>query len=120
MTKFQGSSAHLHDCAFDPAFRDTHLGQAHLAGTGPAGKTCRECRFFGLVDTKNGGGLVSPGYYAKSSKELANTLKNGKCGAPMPHKANRRFPHYAKSCRLFEQAASPFPVSKPLAETADA
>ena len=25
---------------------DTYLGQAHIAGTGPEGKTCRECRFW--------------------------------------------------------------------------
>jgi hypothetical protein len=25
---------------------DTYLGQAHIAGTGPEGRTCRECRFW--------------------------------------------------------------------------
>lgn len=36
----------------------TFLGQAHIAGTGPAGKTCRECALWGVKHyNKQGGGL---------------------------------------------------------------
>lgn len=106
MTLFTGANPHLHECDFDKAFKETHLGQAHLAGTGPSGATCRGCAHFGL---KGGGGVACPGYYGKSNKALAGTLKPGKCNAPMPGKANRRFPHTAKACSLFEPAQNPFP-----------
>lgn len=103
MTLFKGGNPNLHDCKFDAALRATHIGQAHIAGTGPGGKTCRECRFFGVPGER--GQIVSPGYYA--SGEFANCLKQGRCFAPMTHKVKRRFPHHALACRLFEQDDNP-------------
>lgn len=37
---------------------ETYLGQAHIAGTGPEGKTCRECIFWHVWKSKKlaGGG----------------------------------------------------------------
>jgi hypothetical protein len=48
MGEFLEINPHLHACDFDAKFRSTYLGQAHLAGTGPAGKTCRECIYWHL------------------------------------------------------------------------
>lgn len=96
-----GGNRFLHDCDFDEKIKRTHLGQAHYAGTGPAGKTCRECVHF-----------LSPGYYSKSDRDRANTLKDGACRAPMSGKARRRFPHSAMSCLLFEQDPDPKPITK--------
>lgn len=53
----------------EAGLRMTYLGQAHIAGTGPEGKTCRECRFFGVEKVENKHRvLVSPGHYAHSNK----------------------------------------------------
>jgi hypothetical protein len=109
MTLFTGGDPTLHEARFDAALKATHLGQAHIAGTGPEGKTCRECRFFGLLNRE--GEIASPGYYGKSS-EFANCLKQARCHKPIPHKPKRRFPHHALACRLFEQDDSPFPAIK--------
>ena len=35
---------HLTAAPCDEALRQTYIGQAHIAGTGPIGATCRECR----------------------------------------------------------------------------
>lgn len=43
----------------DHAIRRTFLGQAHIAGTGPAGKTCRECAFFGNMEPNTQGGAFA-------------------------------------------------------------
>lgn len=109
MTLFTGGDPHLHQCEFDEALKKTHLGQAHIAGTGPAEKTCRECAFFAIKDKY--GNIVSPGYYSKSS-EFANCLKQGACHAPMTNKVKKRFPHHALACHLFEQSANPYPAIK--------
>lgn len=98
MTLFHGvDGLHgaLHETQHDAKFRGTHLGQAHVAGSGPAGKTCRECSFYGK-------GLKNwPDYYAGG--ELKNNLKQATCRNPIPGKSNRKFPHYARACLLFEQ-----------------
>lgn len=101
MTLATGGSPFLHDCDFDARIKRTHLGQAHFAGTGPEGKTCRECVHFS-----------SGGYFSKSDRERAKTLKPGLCTAPMPGKARRKFPHTALSCSLFEQDPEPMPIVK--------
>ena len=97
----------LHAASFDEQFRDTFLGQVHLAGTGPQDKTCRECIHWRLLVK---GAPTPPGYYAKTNKDKAGQIKKAKCLYPMPHKANRRFPHDAKSCRFFEQSDAPPPA----------
>jgi len=50
MGDFIQITEHLHACDFDERFRNTYLGQAHLAGTGPTNKTCRECRFWHVME----------------------------------------------------------------------
>lgn len=98
----------FHKCDFDYLIEQTHLGQAHFAGTGPTGKTCRECSKWGLM-TK--AGVVHPGYTVKP-EDGAHPIKQARCHHPMPHKARRRFPHDALACRLFEQSDNPPEVVK--------
>lgn len=81
--------------------RATYLGQAHIAGTGPEGKTCRECAFWGVCKSST---IVSPGHYAKSNKKMAGQLKKGGCHRMVHRKVNRKYPHTASACRLFEPA----------------
>lgn len=93
---------HLTPAKHDAAIKQTFLGQAHIAGTGPAGTTCRECVFFHVKGK-------SPGHYAKRHPE-AFTLKRGYCNRPMLNKPWRKIPHYAGACRLFEQNENPPPI----------
>lgn len=40
-------SPHMTAADFDCPIRNTYLGQAHIAGTGPEGTTCRQCKHWG-------------------------------------------------------------------------
>lgn len=89
---------------------ETYLGQAHIAGTGPEGRTCRECKFWhGWKWQKLVGGkeriATDPGYFGKKHKLHPLGLKKAKC--------NRLIPHCAKACRLFEPAEHPLPERRP-------
>lgn len=92
---------------------ETYLGQAHIAGTGPSGKTCRECRFWAIkkfrkiADGKYDEYLTNPGYFGKKHTTKPLEIKKAKCNRPIMNKANRLIPHKAKACRLFEQADNP-------------
>ena len=103
-------SKHLTAATFDEKIKNTFLGQVHIAGTGPSGKTCRECFFYQYVHK----GRVAPyEYYGGGNKETARQLKKCRCTYPMPHKAKRGFPHWAKSCSLFQQSKNPPPSVDP-------
>lgn len=69
----------------------TFVGMAHFAGSGPKGKTCRQCLFYG-----NEG-------YKKTNKELkASSCSKGLGG---------KFPHSAMACKYFDEnrdAPAPF------------
>lgn len=100
----------LHDAGFEDAIRATFLGQAHIAGTGPEGKTCRECRMWYVMSRHVPDGPLrpaSPGYYGKRHPETPLELKRANCNQPIPHKAKRRVPHEAKACMFFEQSENP-------------
>lgn len=86
----------------------TYLGQAHIAGTGPEGKTCRECRWFGPPGYSGG---VELGIYA--SCRGGGRLRPQKCNKPIANKASDRIPYDAKACRLFEQRDVPMPIIRP-------
>ena len=79
----------------------TFVGQCHVAGTGPKGKTCRECKYFGRKE---------PGIYAYyGHQKHCNTpgaLKDAYCHnlGDFPGKAFRQFPHTAPACVFFEQS----------------
>jgi len=81
---------------------DTHAGQAHFAGTGPADKTCRECRFW----------FSKPYLYYSSGHMKGQTLKPVACSKykkMMGGREGARVPHHAKACRYFEPSSNPPP-----------
>jgi len=109
-------SDHLTAADFDHPIRETFLGQAHIAGTGPDGKTCRECAHWHqwkFSKAKNDYVPCPPGFYGKRHKITPLEPKKAYCNRPILNKAKRLIPHAAKSCRLFEQAEQPLPARKP-------
>lgn len=108
---------HLTPAPFDNRIRGTYLGQAHIAGTGPAGTTCRECMFWRLFGKRKQGGHVveyvkDPAYFGKKHSSSPCELKKQRCTRPILNKANRLIPHYAPSCRLFEAAEKAPPIKR--------
>lgn len=81
----------------------THLGQAHFAGTGPAGKTCRECAKWFPVDEE--GNRREFKYAGHNTGWLE--LCPARCNHPIMNKADRNDPHDAEACRLFAPADAP-------------
>ena len=115
-------SEHLTGAPFDSPIRETYLGQAHIAGTGPAGTTCRECIFWDLRAMRKiaGGGYQEYSkpyeYFGARHQKTPCELKKRKCLRPIANKASRLIPHHAKSCRLFEPADNPPPARKEAAK----
>lgn len=58
-------SEHLTAKEVHQPIAETFLGQAHIAGTGPEGRTCRECRFWHAWKWRK---LVGGGQGADSSR----------------------------------------------------
>lgn len=112
-------SEHMTAAPYDGPLRETFLGQAHIAGTGPEGTTCRECVFWHKKAWRKvpGGGyeeyVKAPEYFGKRHETAPNALKKHYCTRPILNKAKRLIPHDAKSCRLFEPANNPPPARKP-------
>jgi hypothetical protein len=82
------------DPEFDRLVKQTLPGMAHWAGTGPAGTTCEQCRFFGYsVPLRNGAGnTVGTKNHPKSCHRFFELMKQH--GKPlMPS---------TPSCRHFE------------------
>lgn len=73
-------------------------GMAHWAGSGPAGKTCRECSE-----------CTTHGYYSKGRKANGGLLKPVSCDKykEMMRGAVVRFGHDREACRFFIEAAQP-------------
>lgn len=104
MTLFS-SNDELHKTDADAPFQATHLGQAHLAGTGPDGATCRECNHFCLT------GEDWPDFFDSGQKK--GQLRQARCEYPISGKSKRKFPHTARACSFFERNDNPPPTSKP-------
>lgn len=87
-----------HDELTQKRFKDSHAGMAHWAGTGPEGKTCRECQF--AFDFKR---------YGKSNKTLPGRLQNARCRKfqSMTGKQGRKLDPNTASCRFFEEHPNP-------------
>lgn len=99
----------------DAAIRATYLGQAHIAGTGPEGKTCRECIFWhAWTRVKVGKEYESrpapPSYFSFRHADHPGELKRARCNFPIINKAKRAVPHHASACRMFEQQDMPLPA----------
>lgn len=97
---------------FDEAISNTFLGQAHIAGTGPKGATCRECKFWHSIRSfkdqatgKRHQVVVPPPHGAKDGK-----IKKAQCRRPIRGKAKKAIPHHASACRLFEANPNPPPA----------
>jgi hypothetical protein len=75
--------------------KNTWAGMAHFAGTGPPGKTCRECEHW-----------AHAGYNANGTIMRAACEKFQKM---MPAAKQQPFPHYLRACKYF--------VSNPRAPT---
>lgn len=81
----------------EDSLRATHAGMAHFAGSGPAGKTCRECVFW-----------TERNYYAKGGK-YAGAIKPSSCERyhQLTGRQGEKVPHEAAACRHFEHHPSP-------------
>ena len=109
-------SEHLTGAPFDGPIKETFLGQAHIAGTGPDGRTCRECAFWHkwkYIKATDSYAPCSPGYFGKKHKSSPLEPKKAYCTRPILNRAKRLIPHHAKACRLFEPAENPMPARKP-------
>lgn len=84
---------------FVSAAARTHVGQAHLAGSGPFGKTCRECLSWQFVKAwaAKGGPKPSPcAQYRRLMREWG-----------------RNVPHDAAACKYFEPRGALISLLKP-------
>ncbi|MCK1671064.1 hypothetical protein [Bradyrhizobium sp. 150] len=71
--------------------RLSHKGMAHFAGTGPNGRTCRECIHW---DHFNGSYRKTDGRISKAPCKMFTELTRGTKGMPVPDDA--------MACRYFE------------------
>ena len=99
-------SPRLTDDGSHSAIAATHLGQAHIAGTGPTGATCSQCAFWHLWKRVKINGEVQqtpiePGRYSARHKENPAGRKDALCNKPMLNKSNRKVPPHAPACRFF-------------------
>jgi len=77
--------------------RNTPHGMAHWAGTGPEGRTCRECAFF-----EHG-----KRYYSATAGFKGGELMPARCGkyrAMMNGRQGGAIPNITPACRHFEPA----------------
>lgn len=94
----------------DAPIRNTFLGQAHIAGTGPAGKTCRECILWHEWKVLSIGGAPEPvnvGYGSNDPDAEVLMLNDAPCNKVIGRKADDKVPHSALACMFFEQNPEP-------------
>ena len=95
-----------------PAGVLTPAGMAHWAGSGPAFKTCRECRSWVSIGKWREEGPGSSGEPLPSRCRKYKTLGMEKSfGPPIPHDT--------LACKHFEEAAKPQPLKRPVKIEAD-
>lgn len=113
MGDFIEAAPHLKPLPEHDRLMRTFIGQAHIAGTGPDGKTCRECALWGVMKRVDGEAIIAPpGHFAISNKASPGALKRGKCNFAIRGKSGRRIPHTALACRFFQGAENPPPPVK--------
>lgn len=84
------------DIKFENLVARTPAGMAHWAGTGPEGKTCRECSNYVF----NG--------YTSSKVSNGGALKKGPCQKYVDRFGKgKNFPFETSSCKYFEQNKNP-------------
>lgn len=87
----------MFDETAEKGFRKTPDGMAHWAGTGPKGRSCRECIHYD-ADKRYRTGMLRPG-------------RCKKYGAMMRRKGPT-FPHETQACKHFEANPAPPPIKK--------
>ena len=91
--------------SLDAKMQRTHAGMAHIAGTGPEGKTCRHCKHWANWsgrDRASAGGLLKPAICFKYQEAMRSA------GKPVPH--------HAAACRRFEENDDPPRIAGWIAE----
>lgn len=75
-------------------------GMAHWAGTGPKGKTCRECISFATTGQR---------YASKGGKHAKGELMPSRCAAyrRLKGEAGKPVPHWKQACKHFEPSPNP-------------
>jgi hypothetical protein len=81
----------------------TFKGMAHFAGTGPEGKTCRECEHWQWNSRRSESGAPQPASCAKW-KQLMGSPRDGMA-----------IPHSAKACKYFFPRPAKDAISLPIA-----
>lgn len=98
------------DEAREAQIRSTFPGMAHIGGTGPADKTCRECQRW----TEDAYGKRQPAEYNQ-----IHTLKGATCGrfiammGRVLQGSPPKVPHDAAACQFFEPAEHAPPIKEP-------
>lgn len=105
MSRKMELTPHLTKVPSHDSIARTYIGQAHIAGTGPEGRTCRECRWW--FNAKGKGGAKPPAYHGPKHPTSPNGLKPAICHRPIANKPRRTIPHDGLACRLFEENPSP-------------
>ena len=84
----------------------THLGQAHVAGTGPRGATCRQCLHWHSVQNDK------PYHPYRAGDDGLMHLEPARCRYPIAGKANRRVPATAPACVFFTRSDLDPPLTR--------
>lgn len=98
----------MFDQTAEDGVRETPPGMAHWAGTGPSGKSCREC-----------GHWKTRGRYASAAnRHAAGELKPSPCGKyeSLMQQKGPPIEHWRRACRHFEPRSKVLsPVQRPKA-----
>ena len=99
------------------ALKETQPGMAHIAGTGPEGKTCRECVHWGVPKRirNDDGELVEPkpGTIQPYAYGPGGELRKRRClrfKRLMGGVNGKTVPHYLSACRHFDATSNPPPI----------
>lgn len=96
----------IRDTEVDRKARQTHSGQAHWAGSGPSGASCRGCEHFAWK--------VTGGWHSLNGKH-AGAPKPAQCSQfrKMTGRAGDSIPHDAQACKYFAATKTPQPLRRP-------
>lgn len=99
-------SPKLKDDGTHAAIAATHIGQAHIAGTGPIAATCGQCAFWhtwkrAKIEGESQLIAVEPGQFSARHKSRPGERKDALCNKPIINKAKRTIPATATACRFF-------------------
>lgn len=122
--------------------RETPPGMAGICGTGPRGKTCRECAFWGgnriemtakqlenvvkklaNVELVQAGSMVLVPWHIRRRYDEAGPVRQACMKYRQIRRAqkdgeahSRRVPHATPACSMFVEYGDPQPIARPLKE----